>query len=158
MQPANLRLIVSTSLVVISLAACGGSTEQGREEAAARQFRQRLAHNRTDVIYKEASASLRSAMTEAEFKKLLLPSQVLGAAEQAERAHYTRTTISGSDTVLTFYNTRFTKGTCAESFSWQAEGEGLKLAAYSCAANMQITCSGSAACETSRVPPPGFAG
>lgn len=158
MQPANLRFIVSITLAVMSLAACGGSTEQGREEAAAREFRQRLAQNKTDVIYKEASASLRSAMTEAELKKLLMPSQVLGIAEQAERAHYTRTSIGGSDTVMTYYNTRFTKGTCAESFSWKQEGEGLKLAAYSCAANMQVTCTGGASCETSRVPAPGFAG
>jgi hypothetical protein len=158
MQPAKIRFIVSMTLPVMLLAACGGSTEQGREEAAARQFRQRLAQNRTDLIYKEASASLRSTMTEAEFRKLLVSSQVLGIAEQSDRAHYTRTTISGADTVLTFYNTRFTKGTCAESFSWQPEGEGLKLAAYSCAPNMQVTCPGGAACETSRVPAPGFAG
>jgi hypothetical protein len=158
MQPAKIRLIVSTTAAVMLVAACGGSTEQGREEAAARQFRQRLAQNRTELIYQEASASLRSAMSEAEFRKMLLQSQVLGIAEQSERAHYTRTSISGADTVLTFYNTRFTKGTCAESFSWQPDGEGLKLAAYSCAPNMQVTCNAGSACETSRVPAPGFAG
>jgi hypothetical protein len=140
------------------VAACGGSTEQGREEAAARQFRQRLAQNRTDLIYKEASESLRSSMSEAELRKQLAQSQVLGIAEQSDRAHYTRATISGADTVMTYYNTRFTKGTCAESFSWRQEGEGLKLAAYSCAANMQVTCNAGASCETSRVPLPGFAG
>jgi hypothetical protein len=158
MQPAKLRLVLASAVAVMLVAACGGSTEQGREEAAARQFRQRLAQNRTDLIYNDASDALRSTMSEAEFRKLLLQSQVLGIAEQSDRAHYARTTISGADTVMTFYNTRFTKGACAESFSWRHEGDGLKLAAYSCAPNMQVTCNAGASCETSRVPLPGFAG
>jgi hypothetical protein len=158
MQPAKIRLVVTSAVAVMLFAACGGSTEQGREEAAARQFRQRLAQNRTDLIYQDASASLRSTLSEAQFRKLLLQSQVLGIAEQTDRAHYTRTAVNGGDVVLTFYNTKFTKGSCAESFSWKNEGDDLKLAAYSCAPNMQVTCNSGAACETSRVPLPGFAG
>jgi hypothetical protein len=141
------------------IAACGGNSEQGREEAAARQFRMRLAQNRADLIYKEASESLRSKMTEKEFRKLLFQPQAMGILEQTERAHFARTQVAGeSDVVLTFYNSRFTKGSCLESFTWRMETDVLKLATYSCAPNMKVTCSGGSACETSPVPAPGFAG
>jgi hypothetical protein len=48
MQPCKVPFIVVT--VALTLVACGGNTEQGREEAAAREFRQRLAQNRLDLI------------------------------------------------------------------------------------------------------------
>jgi hypothetical protein len=157
MQPCKVPFIVVT--VALTLVACGGNSEQGREEAAAREFRQRLAQNRSDLIYKEASASLRQKMSEAEFRKLLYAPQALGIPTQAERAHYNRTSMPGeSDIVVTFYNSRFTKGACLESFSWRMEADGLKLATYSCAPNMQVTCTGGSSCVTSPVPPPGFAG
>jgi hypothetical protein len=141
------------------VAACGSHTEQGREEAAAREFRQRLAQNRGDLIYSKASSTLQGRMTEASFRKGLFQAQALGILEQTERAHYARTAVAGQpDLVVAFYNSRFVKGSCLESFSWRLEQDALKLESYSCAPNMQVKCSGGTSCETSPVPAPGFAG
>ena len=43
--------------------------------------------------------------------------------------------------MLAFYNSRYAKASCLESFSWRVEQDALKLAAYSCAPNMQVSCS-----------------
>jgi len=158
MQSRKWALTVSAVLAATLIVACGGSSDKGREEAAAREFRMRLAQNRADLIYKDASVALRQKMTEQEFRKLLYQSQAMGIVQQTERAHYTRTPVGESDLVVTFYNTRYTKGSCLESFSWRVESNDLKLATYSCAPNMQVTCKGGQSCETSPVPAPGFAG
>ena len=159
MQSRKCGVALSSVLALLTIVACGGNPEQAREEAAAREFRVRLAQNRADLIYKDASETLRSKLTEKEFRKLLFQAQAMGILEQTERAHYARTQVTGeSDVVLTFYNSRFTKGACLESFTWKMEADALKLATYSCAPNMQVTCSGGSSCETSPVPAPGFAG
>jgi hypothetical protein len=159
MQAWHYRFASTALAAVALLTACGGNTEQGREEAAAREFRQRLAQNRADLIYESASGSLRQSVKEAEFRKRLFQAQVLGVLEQTERAHFARTKVPGEpDLILTYYNTRFAKGSCLESFSWRTEGNSFKLVAYSCAPNMQVKCSADTQCETSPVPTPGFAG
>jgi hypothetical protein len=162
MHPWKCRFVMSCTLAVSVVAAAGCNTEQGREEVAADEFRQRLAQNRVDHIYESSSDFLRSKVTAPEFRKALLQTQVLGVLQHAERAHYTRTSVPGQpDLIVTFYNSRFTKGACLESFSWRAEQDGLKLATYSCAPNMQVTCTGGASgstCSTSPIPAPGFAG
>src|SRR5262245_48279026 len=94
MQHLKFGFAVSALLAVGLVTACGGNAEQGREEAAAREFRLRLAQNRADLIYKDASDSLRKKMTEKEFRKMLFQAQVLGIAEQSERANYQRTQVA----------------------------------------------------------------
>jgi hypothetical protein len=163
-MPALHSRFLTTTVFVVGLAAASAcsNSEQAREEAAAAEFRQRLAQNKVDLIYEGTTESLRGKTNEAEFRKLLAQTQVLGILQNTERAHYTRTPMAGADLILTFYNSRFTKGNCLESFTWRTTKDGLKLEAYSCAPNMQVTCtplgSGSSRCETSPVPPPGFAG
>ena len=59
--------------------------------------------------------------------------------------------------MLAFYNSRYSRASCLESFSWQVAKDGLKLASYSCARNMQVSCPGGVAgskCETSPVSAP----
>jgi hypothetical protein len=159
MQAWKHRFTLIAVVAVTFGAACAGNSEKAREEAAASEFRQRLAKNRADLIYETSSEYLRHKMTEAEFRKALFSTQVLGVLEQTERAHFTHTPVTGEpDLVVTFYNSRFTKGSCLESFSWRVEQGALKLATYSCAPNMQVTCSAETKCETSPVPPPGIAG
>ena len=57
--------------------------------------------------------------------------------------------------MLAYYNTRYAKASCLESFSWSVEKGGLKLATYSCARDMQVSCPGGIAgakCETTPAP------
>ena len=139
--------------------ACAASTEETRETLAARAFHQQLGEGRTDRIYAESSGFLRAQYSQDQFHRSLLDTRIMGRLELTERAHYTRTKAGdGTDLVMAFYNTRFAKGSCLETFTWRIESSGLKLAAYTCARNMQVTCASGSACETSPVPAPGFAG
>jgi hypothetical protein len=150
------------ALIVLAGALAGcSSDEQSREAVAVREFHQRLQLGRTDLIYASSSDFLRSQLSEAQFRQFLSETSGLGRLEGTERAHYNRTTVEGGpDLVLAFYNSRFAKASCLESFSWRVEGEHLKLATYSCARNMQVTCPGgiaASACETSPAPALGMA-
>ena len=138
---------------------CGTPTEERREAAAVRDFHQQLGTGRTDVIYANSSDFLRGQFSEEQFHRSLLGTRIMGRLEASERAHYTRTTAAnGGDLVMAFYNTKYAKGSCLETFTWRVEAGALKLAAYSCAPNMKVTCGGGVACETSPVPVPGIAG
>jgi hypothetical protein len=146
---------------MLCAAASGCAAEQRREEVAVREFHQRLDQNRSDLIYASSSEFLRGQLSEAQFRHFLAQTRNLGELHQTERAHYARTKVEGGpDLVVAFYNSRYAKASCLESFSWRVEPEGLKLATYSCAPNMQVTCLGGIAgsCETSPVPQPGIAG
>jgi hypothetical protein len=142
--------------------ACGCAAERTTEDSAVQEFHQRLQQDRADLIYAGASTFLRDQLSEAQFRHFLSETRSLGALEQTERAQLTRTSVPGGpDLIVAFYNSRYEQATCLESFSWHAEKEGLKLASYSCARNMQVSCPGGVAgskCETSPVPTPGFAG
>jgi hypothetical protein len=109
-----------------------------------------------DQIYAGASVLLKGQRSEPLFRQFLAETRGLGRLESSERAHYDRTTVAGgSDLVLAFYNSRYAQASCLESFSWQVEKDGLKLASYSCARNMQVSCPGGIAgskCETSPAP------
>jgi hypothetical protein len=160
MQAWKYRLATcALAAALAAVAACNSA--QDPEELAASEFRQRLAQNKVDLIYAGSSDFLRGKTTESEFRKSVYKAQALGVIEDTRRAHFTRTQIPGEpDLVVAFYNSRFTKGSCLESFSWRVEPNGLKLETYSCAPNMQVTCTGAVAdskCETSRLPQPGFA-
>ncbi|HET7216705.1 MAG TPA: DUF4019 domain-containing protein, partial [Vicinamibacterales bacterium] len=126
------------------------------------EFHKRLQQGRADLIYADASTFLRDQLSEAQFRKFLAETRDLGPLAQTERAQLTRTEVpGGADLVVAFYNSQYQKAACLESFSWRAEKDGLKLASYSCARNMQVSCPGGAAaskCETSPVPEPGVAG
>lgn len=156
------RLVCAGVCLVVGGGALGCATEQGREEVAVREFHQRLAEGRADLIYAGSSDFLRGQLSEAQFRKFLAETRSLGPLQETERAHYTRTEVPGQpDLVVAFYNSRFERAPCLESFSWRVEPEGLKLANYSCALNMRVSCPGGgvgAACETSPVPQPGIAG
>jgi len=140
---------------VALVAASGCASEHAREEVAVREFHQRLEQNRPDLIYASSSAFLRDQLSEAQFKSFLSQTRSLGDLRETERAHYTRTKVDGSpDLVVAFYNSRYENTSGIESFSWRLEPEGLKLASYSWAPNMQVTCPGGIAgskCETSPV-------
>jgi hypothetical protein len=139
--------------------ACGcGTTEQSREAAATREFHDRLSEGRADLIYASSSDFLRGQFSEQQFERSIFKTRIMGRLEATERAHYTRTAAEGGDLVMAYYNSRYSKGSCLETFTWRVDGEGLKLAAYSCAPNMKVTCGGGSACETTPVPTPGFAG
>jgi hypothetical protein len=139
--------------------ACGCSTtEHSREAAATREFHNRLGEGRADLIYAGSSDFLRGQFSEQQFERSLFKTRIMGRLEATERAHYTRTSADGGELVMAYYNSRYSKGSCLETFTWRLESEGLKLAAYSCAPNMKVTCGGGTACETSPVPAPGFAG
>ena len=162
MQSLNYRIVsgLALGMAVITLggALAGCSTgEQGREALAVREFHQRLEQGRVDLIYANSSAFLKGQLSEAQFRHFLAQTRGLGRLQDSERAHYDRTSVAGgSDLVLAFYNSRFAKASCLESFSWQVEKDGLKLAAYSCAPNMQVSCPGGIAgskCETTPAPP-----
>ena len=162
-QPRCARAGVSLlgcALVLAAVSACGG--DQSREAVAVREFHQRLSQNRTDLIYASSSEFLRGQLSEPQFRQFLAQTRTLGALLETERAHFTRTSVPGGpDLVVAFYNSRYAKAACLESFSWRVESGGLKLAQYSCAPNMQVTCPGGvagAACETSPVPQPQIAG
>jgi hypothetical protein len=162
MQVLKYRVAIGLTLglVVVSLGAC--RSEQRREERAVREFHQRLEQGRADLIYANASTALRAQFSEAQFKQFLADTGTLGRVHSSERAQYNRTPVSGGpDLVLAYYNTRYAKASCLESFSWSVEGETLKLASYSCARDMQVSCPGGVAgakCETSPVGPAlGFA-
>jgi len=153
-----LGLVSAAALIT----AAGCSSEQGREEVATRAFHHMLQQDRADLIYAGSSEYLRGQTSESAFHRFLAQTRDLGTLQQTERAHYNRTEIPGGpDLVVAFYNSRFAKASCLESFSWRVEKDGLKLATYSCAPNMQVTCTGGfvgSKCETSPVPRPGFAG
>jgi hypothetical protein len=142
------------ALALVMVSGCAG--EQDREAGAVREFHQRLARNRTDLIYASASESMRAQLSEAQFGRFLSEARSLGELEESERAHFTRAQVPGGPAVIVaFYNSRFSRARCLESFSWRVEGGDLKLAQYSCAVNMQVTCAGGnpeALCETSPVP------
>ena len=138
---------------------CGCSTtDESREVAAVREFHQQLGAGRTDVIYANSSDFLRGQFSQEQFHRSLLGTRIMGRLEATERAHYTRTKADTGDLVMAFYNTRYAKGACLETFTWRVEPDGLKLAAYACAPNMRVTCGGGVSCETSPVPVPGIAG
>src|SRR5262245_17445479 len=96
-----------TSAVVLAVAlaasgACSSNTEQGREEAAATEFRQRLAQNRVEQIF-SSSEFLRNKYTADDFRRTAAQVQVLGILQQTERAHYKRTQIPGEpDLIVAF--------------------------------------------------------
>jgi hypothetical protein len=156
------RIVCTGVSLLMSGAALGCATEHSREEVAVREFHQRLEQNRADLIYQGSSDFLKKQLSEGQFRKFLAETRSLGALQETERAHYTRTKVAGdADLVVAFYNTRYEKAACLESFSWRVEPEGLKLANYSCAPNMRVSCPGGvagSACETSPVPQPGIAG
>ena len=156
------RVVWTAVAILMSGAALGCANEHSREEVAVREFHQRLQQNRADLIYAGSSDFLRSQLSEAQFKQFLAQTRSLGSLQDTERAHYTRTEVPGGpDLVVAFYNSRYEKAPCLESFSWRVEPEGLKLANYSCAPNMRVSCPGGgvgSACETSPVPQPGIAG
>ena len=151
-------LALGAAVVVLgaSLSGCS-SSEESREAFAVREFHHRLEHGRVDLIYANSSELLKGQLSEPQFRHFLASTRGLGRLEASERAHYDRTSVEGgSDLVLAFYNSRYSKASCLESFSWQVEKDGLKLASYSCARNMQVSCPGGVAgakCETSPAAP-----
>ena len=153
-------LAIGAALVMLTGTLAGCSSEQSREALAVREFHQRLEQGRVDLIYANSSEFLRSQLSEAQFRHFLAETKRLGRLEGTERAHYNRTTVEGGpDIVLAFYNSRYAKASCLESFSWRVEGNDLKLATYSCARNMQVSCPGGVAgskCETSPAPALGW--
>ena len=155
MQALKYRVVIGLAFgaAIVGLSAC--NSEQRREEHAVREFHQRLEQGRADLIYTNSSAFLRAQFSEAQFKQFLSETGVLGRLEGSERAQYNRTSVSGGpDLVLAYYNTRYAKASCLESFSWSVEDGALKLAAYSCARDMRVSCPGGIAgskCETSPV-------
>jgi hypothetical protein len=155
-------LVKTFACAVVVAAACGCSDNRTPEDAAVSEFHTRLQQGRADLIYADASGFLRDQLSEAQFRRFLAETHDLGALEQTERAQLTRTEVPGGpDLVVAFYNSHYEKAACLESFSWRAEQNGLKLASYSCARNMRVSCSGGGAggtCETSPVPAPGIAG
>jgi hypothetical protein len=152
-------LAISAALITLGgvLGGCS-SSDESREAVAVREFHQRLEQGRVDLIYASSSELLKGQLSEAQFRHFLAETRGLGRLEASERAHYDRTPVAGgSDIVLAFYNSRYSKAACLESFSWQVEKEGLKLAAYSCARDMQVSCPGGIAgskCETTPAPAP----
>jgi hypothetical protein len=154
-------LAIGAAIITLGAVSSGCSSEESREAVAVREFHQRLEQGRVDLIYANASELLKGQLSEAQFRHFLAQTRVLGRLEASERAHYDRTPVEGgSDLVLAFYNSRYSKASCLESFSWQVEKEGLKLAAYSCARDMQVSCPGGVAgakCETSPAPALGLA-
>jgi hypothetical protein len=153
---------LSRAALALSILVCGGaatacSSDASREEIAVREFHERLADGRVDQIYANSSEYLKSQLSEGQFRQFLAGTSGLGRLEDSSRAQYTRTAVPGKpDLVLAFYNSRYTKASCLESFSWHVEGGALKLATYSCAQNMQVSCPGGVAgsmCETSPAPP-----
>jgi hypothetical protein len=155
MQALKYRVAISLAFgaAIVGLSAC--NTEQRREERAVSEFHQRLEQGRADLIYASSSTFLRSQFSEAQFKQFLSESGMLGRVQSSERAQYNRTSVSGGpDIVLAYYNTRYAKASCLEAFSWRVEDGALRLAAYSCARDMQVSCPGGLAgakCETSPV-------
>ena len=151
---------LGAALVVLGASLGGCSSEQSREAVAVREFHQRLEQGRVDLIYANSSEFLSGQLSEAQFRHFLAETSGLGRLEASERAHYNRTTVEGGpDLVLAFYNSRYAKASCLESFSWRVEKDGLKLATYSCARNMQVSCPGGIAgskCETSPAPALGW--
>jgi hypothetical protein len=155
------RLAIGAALIVLSGALAACSSDKSREAVAVSEFHQRLEHGRIDLIYASSSHYLRSQLSEAQFAQFLAETTSLGPLEGSERAQYNRTKVQGGpDLVLAFYNSRYAKASCLESFSWRVEGEDLKLATYSCARDMQVSCPGGIAgskCETSPAPALGLA-
>ena len=151
-------LAIGAAVLVLGASVSGCSSEQSREAIAVREFHQRLEQGRVDLIYANSSELLKGQLSEPQFRHFLAETRGLGRLQASERAHYDRTTVEGgSDLVLAFYNSRYAKASCLESFSWHVEKDGLKLASYSCARNMQVSCPGGVAgskCETSPAPTP----
>jgi hypothetical protein len=154
-------LAIGAVLVLLTGALAGCSSERSREALAVGEFHQRLEQGRPDLIYASSSEFLRSQLSEAQFRQFLSETSGLGRLEGTERAHYNRTKVEGGpDLVMAFYNSRYAKASCLESFSWRVEGNDLRLANYSCAPNMQVSCPGGVAgskCETSPAPALGLA-
>ena len=150
------RIVSGVALGAALITASACSSEQSREALAVREFHQRLDSGRVDLIYANSSEFLKGQLSEAQFRHFLAETKRLGRLQRAERAHYDRTTSAhGPEIVLAFYNSRYAKASCLESFSWRVEQDALKLAAYSCAPNMKVSCSqatGTSACETSPAP------
>jgi hypothetical protein len=155
MQVLKYRIAISLAFgaSIIGLSAC--NSEHRREERAVREFHQQLEQGRVDLIYARASSALRAQFSQAQFERFLSEAGMLGRVETSERAQYKRTAVAnGPDLVLAYYNTRYAKASCLESFSWQFEDGALKLASYSCARDMQVSCPGGLAgstCETTPV-------
>lgn len=162
MKWQDLVKTVASAAALAAAFACGSSSARTPEDAAVSEFHTRLQQGRADLIYADASSFLRDQLSEAQFRHFLAETRSLGALEQTARAQLTRTEVpGGADLVVAFYNSHYEKASCLESFSWRAEKDGLKLASYSCARDMQVKCPGGVAgskCETSPVPAPGVAG
>jgi hypothetical protein len=156
---SSLRYVLKSlvcAAALVSASACA-STEESREASAVRTFHRQLQSGQLDQIYEGSSEFLRGQLSDAQFRKFLWQTRSLGAFQDTARAHYERTQVPGKpDLIVAFYNTRYEKASCLESFSWHVEASGdLKLATYSCAPNMKVTCGPK--CETSPVPEPSFA-
>jgi hypothetical protein len=151
---------VCAAATLVTAAAC--TTDQSLEEKAVRAFHQQLESGQHDLIYANSSEFLRGQLSEAQFRRFLAETRRLGRFQETERAQYRRTKVPGQpDLIVAFYNSRYERASCLESFTWRVEATGLKLATYSCAPNMKVTCPGGVAgtsCETSPVPAPGIAG
>ena len=153
MQVLKYRVAIGLAFgaAIVSLSAC--NSEKRLEERAVSEFHKNLEQGRADLIYSSSSSFLRAQFSEAQFGQFLSETGKLGRVESSERAQYNRTSVSGGpDLVLAYYNTRYAKAACLESFSWRIEGGSLKLASYSCARDMQVSCPGGIAgskCETS---------
>jgi len=158
MQSWQYRVASGLAIGVALITLGGCNSEQTRETVAVREFHQRLEQGRLDLIYASSSDYLRGQLSEAQFRQFLSETTGLGRLQDSERAQYNRTTVPGGpDIVLAFYNSRYSKASCLESFSWHVEKGNLKLATYSCARNMQVSCPGGIAgskCETSPAPAP----
>jgi hypothetical protein len=143
-------------LALTLLPVVGCDSNERRAEQAVREFHLHLSQDRADLIYANASEFLRAHMTEAELRKSLSETRGLGAFQETDRAHYLRTNVPGGQEIITsIHNSRFARAACVESFSWHVEANTLKLSTYSCAPNMQVTCTNAllgTRCETTPVP------
>lgn len=149
------RIVVCAAALGI---ASGCAADRTHEDAAVQEFHRQLERGRVDLIYADSSTFLRDQLSEAQFRHLVAQTRKLGRFEDSDRAQVMRTPVPGQpDLVVAFYNSRYAKASCLESFSWRAESGALKLASYSCAPNMQVSCPFGSACETSPIPSPGLA-
>ena len=158
-QVLKQRLVSGLAIGAVLVTIGGCSSEQSREAVAVNEFHQRLAQGRVDLIYSSASEFAARPVERSAVPAVLWPRRAASAGSRSPSVPNTigRQVPGGPELVLAFYNSRYAKRVVPRIVHVASGGTDLKLATYSCARNMQVSCPGGiagSACETSPVPGP----
>lgn len=118
-------------LLALMLAACGVKQAVDSAQLDIREFHARLDRQDYDGIWKKTAPEFRKASSKDEFSKLLAAVHAkLGKVKSSEQTGWQANTVNGTSTIVIAQATVFEQGQAQETFTFERDGEDLKLLGY----------------------------